>query len=93
MLVAGRPSPPSETTVLTGVKGSLASLGGLAALDTGSAPWSEQLWAMGGRVGSGLRVILNRVLDCTNLAQLRKRLCSLESRCHCPLPDAASLSA
>jgi len=64
--------------VLTGVKGSLASLGGYAALDTGSAPWSEQLWAMGGRVGSGLRVVLNRVLGRTNLAQFRKRLCSLE---------------
>ncbi len=56
------PSPLQQTTVLTGVKGSLASLGGFAALDTGSAPWSEQLWAMGGRVGSGLRVVLNRVL-------------------------------
>ncbi len=64
--------------MLTGVKGSLASLGGYAALDTGSAPWSEQLWAMGGRVGSGLRVVLNRVLGRTTLAQLRKRLCSLE---------------
>ena len=51
--------------MLTGVKGTLASLGGCAALDTGSAPWSEQLWAMGGRVGSGLRVSLNIVLDCT----------------------------
>ena len=60
MLLYRRPSPLQETTVLTGVKGALASLGGFAALDTGSAPWFEQLWAMGGRVGSGLRVSLNR---------------------------------
>lgn len=51
--------------MLTGVKGALASLGGYAALDPASAPWSEQLWAMGGRVGSGLRVIVNTVFDYT----------------------------
>ncbi len=44
--------------MLTGVKGALASLGGYAARDPGSASWSEKLWAMGGRVGSGLRVFL-----------------------------------
>ncbi len=53
--------------MLTGVKGALASLGGFAALDTGSAPWFEQLWAMDGRVGSGLRVSLNRSLHDTTL--------------------------
>ena len=38
--------PNDETTVLVSVKGSLAALGGFAALDPACAPWWDGFWTM-----------------------------------------------
>ncbi len=39
--------------MLTGVKATLASLGGCAGLDPGCAPWSSKMWAMDAGASGG----------------------------------------